>query len=61
MLLKKEQVLNSILTLPDEFSLDDVVEKLLLIDRINKGLEEVELGNIIPHDIVKEKYKKWLK
>lgn len=58
MLLKKEQVLNSILTLPDEFSIDNVVEKLLLIDRINQGLEEVELGKIVSHDAVKEKYKK---
>ena len=29
-------------------------------ESINRGLDDLEQGKVIPHDLVREKYEKWL-
>lgn len=60
-MLTKEKVLKSIHDLPDEFSLDELIEKLILLEKIEIGLQQVKEGKIISNDEAKNKFKKWLK
>ena len=60
-MLVKEKVLETIRSLPDEFSLDELFERLILLEKINTGLQEVEEGKVVSQEEAKEKMKKWQK
>jgi len=57
----KEKVLEVTKELPNEFDLDDLIEKLIFIDKVEKGLIQLDEGKTIPHDEVKNKVKEWQK
>lgn len=44
--MQKETVIDSISKLPDEFSIDEVIERLIVIEKIDRGLEDVKAGKI---------------
>lgn len=60
-MLIKEKVLKVIDDLPKEFSLDDLVEKLILIEKVEIGLQQVEEGKTMSTTDAKKKLSKWLK
>ncbi|MEZ4934392.1 MAG: hypothetical protein R2788_19980 [Saprospiraceae bacterium] len=60
-MLVKEKVLEIIQSLPNEFSIDEVVEKLIVLQKIETGLQQVEEGKTLPTKEAKEKLKKWLR
>jgi predicted transcriptional regulator len=60
-MLKKEQVINTISNFPEKFSLDELIEKMILLDKIEKGLEDSEKGNVITEEELEEKVKEWSK
>lgn len=60
-MLTKEKVIQSIHDLPNEFSLDELVEKLIILEKIEIGLQQVKEGKVISNADAKNKLKKWLK
>ena len=58
-MLDKEKVLETIQSLPEEFSLDELVGRLILLEKINTGLQEVEEGKVVNQEEAKERMKKW--
>ena len=60
-MLTKEKVIQSIQDLPNEFSLDEIVEKLILLEKIEIGLQQVKEGKVVSNQVAKQKLKKWLK
>ncbi len=57
-MLFKEKVLETIQSLPEEFSIDELVDRLILLEKINIGLAQAEAGKTISQ---KEAQKKWQK
>ena len=57
----KEQVLDMIQTLPDNASLDDIMEELCFKLEVDTGLRELDEGKGIPHEEVEARLAKWLK
>jgi len=57
----KQKVLKAVKSLPEDASFEDAMEKLLFLAKIEKGLEQSDSGKAVPHSIVKQKMKKWLK
>lgn len=47
--------------LPDEFSIDDLIEKLILIDSFEKGRTQFQTGKVFTHQEVGQKLEKWLR
>lgn len=60
-MLTKEKVLNSVKSLPEEFSIDDLMEKLIVIEKIETGLEQMNKGQTYSQEEVKEKVQSWRK
>lgn len=60
-MLTKEKVLESIKDLPNEFSLDEIVERLIFLEKIEIGLQQVKEGKTVSHAKAKKKMQKWLK
>jgi predicted transcriptional regulator len=59
-MLTKEKVKKTIDRLPDSFTVDQVVEELVVLDKIEKGLKEVEEGKVYSTQQVQDQLKKWL-
>lgn len=61
----KEEIIDLIKHLPEDATIDDIMYHLYVRKKIMKGLEELEQGKGIPHEIVMENAKKrleqWLK
>ena len=60
-MLTKEKLLQTINDLPDKFSLDDVFDRLILIQKIDLGFSQSEAGQTNTTDQAKDKLKRWLK
>jgi predicted transcriptional regulator len=57
---KKESVLDAISELPDEASLDEIAERVDFLAAIQKGLDQLDRGEGIPHEEVKRQLATWL-
>jgi predicted transcriptional regulator len=57
----KQKVMKMVRDLPANASIEDAMERLLFLAKIEKGLEQADAGQTIPHAKVKEKMSKWLK
>jgi predicted transcriptional regulator len=60
-MLTKEQLLQTINDLPDKFTLDDVLDRVILLDKIEQGLEQSKAGQTKSTEEAREKLNKWLK
>ena len=49
-MLTKEIIKKTIDTLPDHFTIEEVIEELVLIDKIEQGLKDVKEGNVYTTD-----------
>jgi len=56
----KEEVLKLIKSLPEDVSMDDIMEELYVKLKIDKGIQELDAGKVVSHEIVKDKLGKWL-
>jgi hypothetical protein len=60
-MLSKTIVLDTINKLPNSFSLDEIVEELILLNKIQTGMEQSKNNEVITHDEMKNKLEKWFK
>lgn len=58
--MRKSTVIESISGLPDEFSIDEIIERLIIIEKIDKGRQQVKDGKINTEEQAKEKLSKWV-
>jgi len=59
-LTEKEIVLETIRALPDDCSLEDTAERIAFMAAIQRGLEQLDKGQSIPHEEVKRQLASWL-
>lgn len=57
---KKSDIENIIKTLPERTSIEEVMEKLLLFAKIEKGIQQADQGQVADHSQVEKRLKKWL-
>jgi predicted transcriptional regulator len=57
---QKELVLDAISELPDEASLADIAERVEFLAGVQKGLDQLDRGEGIPHEEVKRQLATWL-
>ena len=58
--MKKTIAIESISKLADEVSIDDILERLIIIEKIEKGRQQVVDGKINTEEQTKAKLNKWL-
>ncbi|MFA5422274.1 MAG: hypothetical protein WC374_00255 [Phycisphaerae bacterium] len=56
----KEKVLEALRELPDDASIEDAMERLLFLAKVDRGIKQADAGKIIDHTKVKERLGKWL-
>ena len=57
---EKESIIEMIKNLPDEVSMEDIIEAIYVRQKIEKGLKDSEEGNLYTHEEARELLKKWL-
>ena len=60
-MLTKESVIKTIAKLPDNFGLDELIDKLIFIEKVEKGLDQSINNQILSETQAKKKLAKWLK
>ncbi len=54
----KQRILNAVEQLPPDATLEDVIERLCFIAKIERGLAEADAGRLIPHEQVVTQFKR---
>ena len=52
----KERILEALRDLPSDATIDDAIERLVFLARIEEGLAELDAGQGIPHEEVKRRF-----
>ena len=60
-MLTKEKVRKTIDRLPESFTVDQIVEELVILNKIEEGLKDIDEGNVFTRNQVKQELKTWLK
>jgi len=56
----KQLVLDAIGNLPDEVTLQEISERVEFLAAVQKGLDEIDRGETVPHAEVKRQLAQWL-
>jgi hypothetical protein len=59
--MKKSTVIQTLNELPQKFDLDELLERLIVIEKIDEALEDAKSGKTVSHDKVKKMVAKWNK
>jgi len=59
-MLTKTQLLDTVEKLPDHVSLDELIDRLIFIEKVNIGFEQSKKGMVNSEDKVSIKLSKWL-
>jgi len=57
--MKRDKVIETVREFPQEFDLEELIERLVFVEKVEKGLEQINEGKTLPHEQVKEIVKKW--
>jgi hypothetical protein len=60
-MLTKEEVLKTVNDLPGEFSFEDILDRLMLLNKIDIGIEQSNNGETLSTTEAEESLAKWLK
>lgn len=59
--LEKTSFIDFMQTLPDRFSVDEVMERVILLAKVQKAQEQLRNGESFSNDEMKELVKSWVK
>jgi predicted transcriptional regulator len=58
-MLTKEEVNKQIKSLPDQCTLDELIERLLIVEKVSRGLKDVEEGRTVTEAELDKRMEKW--
>ena len=56
----KDQVIQMVRHLPEDATLDDIMEELYFKMQVDQGLKELDTGQWVSHEEVKKRLARWL-
>jgi hypothetical protein len=60
-MITKTQLINSLDKLPDNLTIDQVIDHIVFVEKVQKGLNDSQNGRTNTIDEAKQKLSKWLK
>ncbi|MBD2772990.1 hypothetical protein [Iningainema tapete] len=55
----KSKVIKAMEEMPQDFTFEEVMERLYFLYKIDQGLKQVEVGNTMSHEEAKKRMKTW--
>jgi hypothetical protein len=59
--MRRAEVIHNIQEMPDEFSAEELMERILLLQKIEEGLDQVKDNNVLSEQEAAKRLEKWLK
>jgi predicted transcriptional regulator len=59
--LTKEQMVKAIQELPEDASVDEAVDRLYLLEKIERGIAQADAGQTVSHEEALRRLSRWLK
>ncbi len=60
-MLTRSNVIKTISNLPEIFSIDELVDRMILLDKIEKGIQDANNGNVISENELDKLIEEWSK
>ena len=60
-MLKKETVIQTIEQLGGQFSIYELLDRLIFLNKLEEGLEDIKNGKVLSEDQARERLSEWLK
>ena len=60
-LLEKKKVLDSIKSMPERFSVDDIVDRMIILEKLERAMADSDAGRTISLAAAKKRHAAWLK
>jgi hypothetical protein len=60
-MLTKNEVIKTISNLPDSFSIDELIDSLVFMDKVERGLAQSKDNLVVTKQQAKQRLSKWLK
>lgn len=57
--MNKDKAMETVKELPQEFELEELLEKLVFIEKTGIGIKQLKEGKTVTHDKAKEIARKW--
>jgi predicted transcriptional regulator len=59
--MNQQLVIETLKKMPQQFDVEELIERLIFIDKVEEGLEDSKNGKVVSFDEAKERLSKWLK
>ena len=56
----KDKIINGIKNLPDSVTIDDILDQIMLIEKIEKGIDQSNKNQVVSDDELDKRLDKWL-
>jgi len=56
----KEKIIRGISNLPDSVTIDDILDQIMLIEKVEKGIEQSDKNQVVWDDDLDKRLDKWL-
>lgn len=56
----KDKVIKGIKKLPDSVSIDDILDQIMLVEKIEKGIDQSNSDQVVPDGELDKRLGKWL-
>ena len=60
-MITKEKLNKTIRSLPDSFTIDELIDQLIFIEKVEEGINQSVQGKVISNEDVKQMIDKWSK
>lgn len=58
-MINKQEILEVISQLPDKVNLEEVIEALYVLAKMQQGMKDIKKGQLITHEELKKEVKRW--
>lgn len=58
--ISKDAVLEALKDIPEDDPIPEALERLYVLLKLQKGIDEADAGNVISHEEAKKRFSKWL-
>ncbi len=52
--MKRDKAIETVKEFPQEFELEELIERLVFVEKVEKGLQQIDTEKTISHDQVKD-------
>jgi hypothetical protein len=56
----KDKIISGIKNLPDSVTIDDILDQIMLVEKIEKGIEQSNNNQVVSDDELDKRLGKWL-